>query len=197
LLLLIAGFAFGLLAGKHLKRFEPDERRQAYLYRKGDAPPAVRERVLATLRAFQNGYSRRDPRDLDSFMHRLFVEDNEVLLLGTDAGEWVRGYHDVGRFIANDWEKWGDFKFAVDDALIWSSGEVAWVASVGTLHGERSDRPVRLSAILVPRGEEWVFRQLHFQWDERDPVPAELASSDTLARLVRMVLRFVTQGRHA
>ncbi len=174
LFLLMAGFAFGLLASRHLKRVVPDERRQAYLHRKGDALPAVREQVLVALRAFQNGYSRRDPKDLDSFMRRLFVEDDEILLLGTDAGEWVRGYHEVGRFIANDWAKWGDFKFLVEDAIIWSSGNVAWVVSVGTVHGQRSDRPVRFSAILAPRGEEWVFRQLHFQWDEREPSPTDL-----------------------
>ena len=92
LILLLVGLVGGVVLNPHLKHVVPDDARRAYLASKGDAPAPVRAEVLTALRMFQDGYSRRDPRRLDAFMHRLFPESDEVLILGTDAGEWVRGY---------------------------------------------------------------------------------------------------------
>jgi hypothetical protein len=75
------------------------------LLQKGDAPAPVRARVLAALRAFQEGYFRRDPNQLVPFMHRLVPENDDILLLGTDADEWVRGHDAVSQFIREDWLK--------------------------------------------------------------------------------------------
>ena len=97
--------------------------RKQYL-QAGDAPLSVRAGVLAALTDFQEGYVKRDPKELDAFMNRLFPKNDDILLLGTDAGEWARGYPAVGEFIRTDWLNWGDFKFAVDDSIVWSSGDV-------------------------------------------------------------------------
>jgi SnoaL-like domain len=151
----------------------------------------VRAGVLVALTGFQEGYSRRDTKQLDSFMHRLFPESDDILLLGTDAAEWIRGHHAVGEFIRSDWQYWGDFRFAVEDSLVWSSGDVAWTASVGTVHGQRSDRPVRFSAVLTRNGEAWLFRQVHFQWDDHDPSPSDLLRPSTHARLARLLWQYL------
>jgi hypothetical protein len=63
--------------------------------------------------------------------------------MGTDANEWIGGYRAIREFIKEDWLHWGDFRFAVDESIIWSSGDVAWMASVGVVRSARSDRPVR------------------------------------------------------
>jgi len=141
------------------------------------------------LRAFQEGYIRRDPKELDSFMNRLFPANDDILLLGTDADEWVRGYSAVAEFIRADWLKWGDFRFAVDDSIVWSTGDVAWIASVGVVHGGRADRPLRFSAILTRQGRNWVFRQVHFQWDDRDPRSSDILRASTYLKLFRMMLQ--------
>jgi len=143
------------------------------------------------LQAFQEGYVRRDPKELDAFMHRLFQKDDDILLIGTDADEWARGYPAVAEFIRADWLNWGDFRFAVDDSIVWSSGDVAWIASVGMVHDHGSDRPLRFSAILTRDGDNWLFRQLHFQWDDRDPTPADLLQPSTHLRIVRWVLQYI------
>ena len=106
-LLLAGGFAFGFVSCLHLKDTTSSDRRHQYLLQAGDAPAPVRAEVLTALRAFQEGYIRRDPRELDSFMHRLFPENDDILLLGTDADEWVRGYRAAAEFIKTDWLKWG------------------------------------------------------------------------------------------
>lgn len=188
-LLLFGAFTFGFVSSLHLKSSETADLRKQYLLPAGDAPPSVRGAVQVALRGFQEGYVKRDPRELDSFMNRLFAKNDDVLLLGTDAGEWARGYPAVAAFIKTDWLEWGDFRFAADDSIIWSSGDVAWIASVGAVRGHGSDRPVRFSAILTRNGNSWLFRQVHFQWDDRDASSGDLLHLSTHLRLARWVLQ--------
>jgi ketosteroid isomerase-like protein len=194
-LLVFGGFASGFVACLHLKIAASSDTRQQYLQQAGDALPPVRAGVLTALRAFQDGYIKRDPKDLDSFMSRLFRQSDDVLILGTDAGEWVRGYPAAARFIRTDWLAWGDFRFAVDDSVIWSSGDVAWVASIGAVHSKGGDRPLRFTAVLTRDGDHWLFREVNFQWDDSDPGPAALLHPHTYMRLVRLAFRRMTLGR--
>ncbi len=190
-LLVLGAFTFGFVSSLNLKSAVSSDLRKQYLLQAGDAPPAVRAGVLAALRGFQEGYVKRDPKELDSFMSRLFQKNDDILLLGTDAGEWARGYPAVGEFIGADWMNWGDFRFAVDDSIVWSSGDVAWIASVGVVHEQGSDRPLRFSAILTRRGSNWLFRQVHFQCDDRDPGLADLLRPRTQLKLVKLMLRYI------
>jgi hypothetical protein len=116
----------------------------------------------------------------------LFAKDDDVLLMGTDSDEWCRGYKKVSGFVKEDWLKWGEFRFEVDRSLIWSDKDVAWTASMGFVNFGHADRPVRFAAILTRKGDRWVFRQLHFQWDGRPLTTAELFEWDTQVQLVKL-----------
>ncbi len=140
----------------------------------GDASPAVQAEVRAALREFQNGYIQRDPRNLNAFMNSLFDKNDDILILGTDRAEWVQGYPQAAAFIKADWEGWGDLRFSVDDAVICTSGDVAWVASAGTVQFKNSSSPVRFSAVLTRHGHKWQFRQVQFQWEGRRSALARL-----------------------
>jgi hypothetical protein len=188
ILLIFAGFACGFVSCLQLKSAVPGDLREQYLLQPGDASPTARAGVLDALRVFQDGYARRDPSNLDAFMHRLFPNEGDVLILGTDSGEWIRGYPATSEFIKGDWMNWGDFKFSVDNAAIWSSGDVAWVATPGVVRFKGGDRPVRFTAILTRNESDWVFRQAQFQWDERNPVSADLLHPGTYLRLTRLAL---------
>ena len=190
-LLVFGGFTFGFIANLHLKSAASSHLRHQYLLQTGDAPPSVRTGVLAALRAFQEGYVKRDPRELNSFMYRLFPQNDDILLLGTDADEWARGYPAAAEFIRADWLKWGDLRFAVDDSIIWSLGDVAWIASIGVVHVQGADRPLRFSAILTRNGTTWLFRQVQFQWDDREPRPSDLLRSSTHLKLLRLVVQHI------
>ena len=190
-LLLLGAFLFGFVSSHHLKGSISSDLRRQYQLQAGDAPASVRAGVLVALKDFQQGYVKRDPKELDAFMNRLFPRSDNVVLLGTDAGEWVRGYSAVAKFIRADWLNWGDFRFAVDDSIICSSGDVAWIASVGVLHEHGVDRPLRFSAILTRNGSNWVFRQVHFQWDARDAGVADLLRPRTQLRLFRWVFQYI------
>ena len=106
LLLVCGSFVAGFDTCRHLKTSIPNSIRSRYLTEPGDAPPAVRSGVLAALRDFHEGYVRRNPAELGPFMERLFSRD-DVLLIGTDTGEWARGYPAVSEFIRGDWRQWG------------------------------------------------------------------------------------------
>ena len=160
--------AFGLGAMLRMKADANTEARTHSLAAAGDAPVAVQAGVRDALRTFQNGYIQRDPNNLNSFMNRLFEKNGDVLVMGVDRTDWARGYGAAAEFIRGDWANWGDLRFDVDKSSVWSSGDVAWVASTGTVRFKRGERPVRLTAILARNGDEWQFRQVQFQWDDSD-----------------------------
>ncbi|WP_119068213.1 nuclear transport factor 2 family protein [Aggregatilinea lenta] len=89
--------------------------------------------VRAVLQRFQDGYTRRDPGALDAFLAALFVPDDELLVIGTGAGEWCYGREEVRTLIESDWLQWGDVELDVRGAVINVLGDVAWVATQGAV----------------------------------------------------------------
>ncbi len=164
------------MAGWHLGRrpvgpLHPER----YLGRKGDAQEPVRGEVLVPLRAFQAGYTKRDPAMIPAFMDELFPKDQDILVLGTDSGEWIEGYQRVGDFIANDWRHWGDVQLEVDNAMISAANDVAWVTTIGTVGTPASTkRAIRFAAVLTRSNDRWLFRHIQFQWDDGPESLSEL-----------------------
>jgi hypothetical protein len=191
-LVLVCGFGAGFISCLHLKTAAPKEVRMAYLLHAGDAPASVRSGVLTALREFQDGYIKRDPNLLDTFMNGLIAKNDDVLILGTDAGEWARGYSATAAFIRADWQGWGDFRFDVDNSVICSSEDVAWIASIGEVHFRGSDRPIRFSGVLTRDGENWLFQEMHFQWDDRDPSSTDIFRLKTYLKLAELGIRRVS-----
>lgn len=111
------------------------------VYEEGEEPaPEIndtRDDVRALLQKFQDGYSRRDPANLDVVM-ALFGPDEEIEVIGTNAvkpgdREWCRGKTAVRNLIQGDWEHWGDVVYDVQGAQIFVKGDVAWLATTGTI----------------------------------------------------------------
>ena len=94
--------------------------------------------VRAALQAFQQGYTARQVRDLDSFLD-LFCPDDEIEIIGTGAvtpqagGEWCRGRAAIRTLIQNDWLYWGQLQLDVDTARIHVAGPTAWLSASGTV----------------------------------------------------------------
>jgi ketosteroid isomerase-like protein len=93
--------------------------------------------VRALLQKFQDGYAQRDLTELDEFME-LFTPDDELEVIGTNAvtpgrGEWCWGRQATRELVASDWEHWGDVAFDVARAHISVKGDVAWLATAGTV----------------------------------------------------------------
>ena len=192
-LLLCLGFVAGIVSAPHLANQFSNEARRSRLAPTGDAPPQVRQGVLDALGAFQQGYTAPDPKQVGAFMQRLFPESGETLLLGTNPGEWVRGRDRIAHFIQSDWKRWGDVRLVVDNAVVSSTGDVAWVDTIGTVNFP-SPRPIRFSGVLTRKGETWLFRQIHFQWDESEPRASDLLRWKNLSQLLSWAIRSVVPG---
>lgn len=172
---------------------------------------AVRE----TLRKFQDGYDRRDTNLVEDF-RALFYQEEGTEVIGTGGitpgdDEWCLGHEAACELVRNDWEGWGDLKLDVAQARIHVLGEVAWLATTGTVtmvldptevyqdhlsyiqtlaedesmeprdrllevlrgasntlfEGERGKDyiwPIRFTAVLVQRGNDWLFHQITFSF---------------------------------
>lgn len=97
---------------------------------------AVRE----VLQKFQDGYDRRDAAVIDDFKS-LFVPEMDLEVIGTGAvipgdDEWCLGRDAVCQLLVNDWENWGDLRLDLPDARIHMLGDVAWLATTGTVNME-------------------------------------------------------------
>ena len=172
----------GFLTGWHLSRRPIGFGRPVhYLNYKGDAQEQVRTEVLVSLRAFQSGYTKRDPAIIAAFMDQLFPKESDILVLGTDSGEWVEGYQRVAEFIANDWRYFGDVRLDVDNAMISAENDVAWLTTIGSVgSGSLPPRVIRFAAVLTRSDGRWLFRHIQFQWDDR---------AETLAEQLRRSIR--------
>jgi SnoaL-like domain len=188
LLLLAVGFAIGFIACLQDQRTTFDSVRIRSAAIEGDAPSQVRSGVLAALQAFQAGYARRDSTAAEPFAHALFVSDADLLVLGTDESEWVRGYPAVVQFIQNDWQNWGDLRINLGGPIINSVQDVAWLTTAGEVRFGSSARPIRFSAVLIRQGDDWRFRQVQFQWDDREPAPSDLLHPETYLTMLRVAL---------
>ena len=168
--------AVGFLMGWHLSRRPIGLGYPVhYLTHQGDAQDRVRAEVVASLRAFQSGYTKRDPAMIPAFMEQLFPKDQDILVLGTDSGEWIEGYQRVGDFIAGDWRGWGDVRLDVDNAMVSADQDVAWVTTIGTVgSGSSPPRTIRFAAVLTRSNSRWLFRHIQFQWDDRPETLGEL-----------------------
>jgi SnoaL-like domain len=172
----------GFLAGWHLSRRPVGFGHPVhYLIQRGNAQEPLRAEVIASIRAFQSGYTKRDPAMLPTFMEQLFPKDQDILVLGTDSGEWIEGYQRVGDFIAGDWRGWGDVRLDVDNAMVSADNDVAWVTTIGTVGtGSLPTRAIRFAAVLTRSNGRWLFRHIQFQWDD---------TPETLGELLRRSIR--------
>jgi hypothetical protein len=185
-LLVMAGFIAGFRVCLHLRGYSPGPAREQNLAQSGNAPLAVRSSIVERLHTLQQGYAQRDPKQIDAFTHDLFADDGDVLILGTEGGteEWVRSGAAARQFIAEDWRGWGDLRLDVDHAIVWSSGSAAWVATIGSVQWKTRERPIRFTAVLTREEDRWVFRLMHFQWDDKDPSASDLLRSRTYLSLL-------------
>jgi hypothetical protein len=136
-------------------------------YSLGNSPDSVRMEIIEQLWKFQEGYSKRDPGNIDAFMQSLYSREN-IMILGTMPEEIYSGYENAARLVKTDWESWGDCRFGIDSANISSSGNTAWFSARGYVEFDVSRLlvlPLRLTGIMVKEDQVWKFRQQQFQFD--------------------------------
>ena len=139
----------------------------SYIYSKGNASEDVREEIVRQLKKFQEGYTKRDTSQVQSFMHHLFSEEN-VLVLGTMPQEICIGQKKAAWLVFSDWKGWGDCTFLMENANISSHENVAWFSTIGYVKFDMSRwlvLPLRLTGVMVNENNIWKFQQMQFQFD--------------------------------
>ncbi len=85
------------------------------------------------LRKFQQGYSERKLENISSFTKELFVNDNDIFVLGTATGEIFLGFDEVNELIKDDWTYWGNLNIDCENAFISMYDNVAYFSTNGTV----------------------------------------------------------------
>lgn len=93
--------------------------------------------VRDVLKKFQDGYEQRNTHAIEDF-RSLFIPEDDLEVIGTGAidpgdDEWCLGLDAACDLVVNDWEGWGDLALDVGDARIHVMGDVAWLATTGTV----------------------------------------------------------------
>ncbi|EQB87869.1 ketosteroid isomerase-like protein [Clostridium punense] len=84
------------------------------------------EEVRNTIQILQDGYIKRDVNYVDEYMKEVFLLNEDLIVIGTDADELCLGVEAARGIVESDWKYWGDFKFNVENALISVNGDVAY-----------------------------------------------------------------------
>jgi hypothetical protein len=169
-------------------------------YSKGNSPDSIRIEIIEQLRKFQDGYTKRDPKSIDSFMQSLYSKDN-ILILGTMPNEVYPGYEKATQLVKTDWESWGDCKFEIDSAYISSRGNTAWFSTKGYVEFDLSGLlviPLRLTGIMVKEDQEWKFQQQQFQFDidfSFSLIATVIISAWILLSIITLSIKTVKLGR--
>ena len=95
------------------------------------------------LRKFQQGYSERKLENVVSFTEELFLNSDDISVLGTSTGEIFLGFDEVKQLIEEDWEDWGDLNIDCENAFISIDGNVAWFSTNGTVKYSFEHTPER------------------------------------------------------
>ena len=93
------------------------------------------DEIRSLMQKFQDGYTKRDLTQVDSFME-LFTEDAEVI--GTNGikpreGEWYMDRASTRELVEGDWKGWGDVRLDFDSMSVHSLGSVGWIAANATV----------------------------------------------------------------
>jgi ketosteroid isomerase-like protein len=118
--------------------------------------------IQEVLQKFQDAYTRRDVRAVDSFLEDLFLLDNDLLIIGTGANEWCQGMEEARKLFVGDWEYWGDVCLDLPAASVVVEGTAGWVTAQGTVT-KTIDEDTFLDAM---------FEQLREQQEQQDTARA-------------------------
>jgi ketosteroid isomerase-like protein len=116
------------------------------------------EEIRKVLQVFQDGYTKRDINYVDEYMKFVFLLDEELVVIGTDAEELCLGIDAVRGIVESDWKYWGDFRLNVEDAIISVNGDVAYFTTKAIL-----DRKVSNEKVL-----EWISNTAKYIFETED-----------------------------
>lgn len=120
----------------------------------------VRTQIYEVLERFNELVSAKNPQVLAEF-----APGDEVLLIGSDAGEIATGSQAIESFFARIFARDAAFFWEWDRIDVSHAGDLAWFFADGrvilsTAKG-RQMSPYRMTGVLKRHGEQWLWMQYH------------------------------------
>jgi len=92
--------------------------------------------ILNVIDKFQKGYKNRDVKVIDKFIEELFIDSEDITVIGTAFNEWCKGKKELSELLYIDWFYWGNFELDLNDAHIYQNGNSATFLAKGILQKE-------------------------------------------------------------
>lgn len=120
----------------------------------------ARSAVRAVLERFFHLVSTRNMRVLAEF-----APSDDVLLVGSDAGEIATGPQEIEEFFTRIFARTSTFSWKSRRIHVSQAGDTAWFFADGQMIVESAEgqeqRPYRISGVLERIGDLWLWRQYH------------------------------------
>ena len=120
----------------------------------------VRSQVCEVLERFNDLVSTQNLQVLAEF-----APGDEVLLVGSDAGEVATGRQELEAFFARIFARDTTFSWEWDRISVSHAGDLAWFFADGwvvlSTAKEQRRAPYRITGVLERHGERWLWRQYH------------------------------------
>jgi hypothetical protein len=120
----------------------------------------TQSQVYRVLERFNQSVSTRNLQVLAEFL-----PGDEVLLVGSEAGEVAKGSQALEAFFIRVFARDVTFSWEWDRVEVSQAGDLAWFFAEGwvilTDAREQRKSPYRISGVLERHGERWLWRQYH------------------------------------
>lgn len=99
--------------------------------------------IREVLKKFQHGYTEKNIEKINDFMDELFINKDNIGILGTGTEELALGVDEVKELIKGDWLYWGDVDIDYENAHINCDEGVAWFSVKGSVKHNFEDTKER------------------------------------------------------
>jgi ketosteroid isomerase-like protein len=127
-----------------------------------EAEDKVKNELLDLLENYAQSY--RD-KNLEGIL-KLFIEDDDLVVIGTGYDEWVNGKNELHAGFSRDIDQADSVNVKFRNVTISAAGEVAWISChmnmEAVVNSQEIFLPGRLSVVLEKRNGKWLFAHLHY-----------------------------------
>ncbi len=118
--------------------------------------------VIDMLNRYTKAYA---DKDIDAMMD-LFLDDPDIVAIGTGTDEWVQGPDELREGFKRDFAQADNIQVKFENVTIQSAGNVAWLSALMAMYAVISGKEAllsgRLSMVLENKEDKWLFTHLHF-----------------------------------
>jgi ketosteroid isomerase-like protein len=124
------------------------------------------ENTESEVRDMMNRYAQAYADKNIGNMMDLFLNDPDIVAIGTGTDEWIHGYDELRKGFVRDFDQADNIQIKFEKVTIQSANSAAWLSGLMTMYARVSGKEVllsgRLTMVLERIGNRWLFTHLHF-----------------------------------